>query len=107
MAVFALSGSIYAQTSGQGGSGPIDSGSGSSVELQNPLDASLEEVVNNVVGYALGITGVLALISFVWGGIIWMMSYGDAAKVDKGKKMMLWAVIVLFREAIKMKPKAM
>ena len=52
-------------------------------------------VVNNVIKATLGLSGVFALIAFIWGGITWMTSYGDPAKVTKGRTMMTWAVIGL------------
>ncbi len=52
-------------------------------------------VVNNVIKAVLGLSGVFALIAFIWGGITWMTSYGDPAKVTKGRTMMTWAVIGL------------
>lgn len=52
-------------------------------------------VVNNVIKATLGLSGVFALIAFIWGGITWMTSYGDTAKVTKGRTMMTWAVIGL------------
>ncbi len=66
------------------------------VQLNNPLTGqptgNLEEAVKNVITAALGVSGVLALIAFIYGGITWMISSGDSAKVQKGKNMMIWAV---------------
>ena len=65
-------------------------------QLNNPLtgqpEGNLEGAVKNVINGALGISGVLALIAFIYGGITWMISGGDSAKVQKGKNMMIWAV---------------
>lgn len=64
--------------------------------LNNPLtgqaSGNLEDAVKNVISGALGISGVLALIAFIYGGIVWMTSGGDSSKVQKGKNMMIWAV---------------
>lgn len=62
--------------------------------LINPLGdgVTLEGAVKNVITAALGVSGVLALIAFIYGGITWMISGGDSAKVQKGKNMMIWAV---------------
>ncbi len=67
-------------------------------QLLNPLGeaASIETVVKNATTAALGLTGVLALVAFVYGGLTWMMSYGDSSKIKKGKEMMIWAVLGLF-----------
>jgi len=74
---------------------------GSSVTLDNPLggDKTFEQVINSVITAVLGITGVLALIAFIYGGLTWMISYGDPGKIQKGKTMMVWAVaglVVIF-----------
>ena len=66
------------------------------VEFTNPITGaaggSFENAVKNVITAALGISGVLALIAFIYGGITWMISYGDPGKIAKGKTMMIWAV---------------
>lgn len=64
------------------------------VTLTNPVGEGLtfEKIVNNVITTTLGISGVLALIAFIYGGITWMTSQGNSAKVEKGKNMMIWAV---------------
>ena len=64
------------------------------VQLENPIgsDATFEVVVNRVITTVLGISGVLALIAFIYGGVTWMTSQGNSAKVDKGRNMMIWAV---------------
>lgn len=65
-------------------------------ELTNPLTGgttgNLEDVVKNAITGALGLSGVLALIAFIYGGITWMTSGGESAKVQKGRNMMVWAV---------------
>lgn len=68
-----------------------------STELPNPLsrddkNVTFEEVVNRVVQAVLGLTGVLALIAFIYGGVLWMVSRGDTGMIQKGKVMMIWAV---------------
>ncbi len=69
--------------------------SGGSGELQNPLGGDFEEVIARVISYVLGLTGVFALIAFIYGGFVWMTSGGDSAKVTKGKNIMMWAVFGL------------
>lgn len=75
------------------------------VALQNPITgqadgsagggASLENVVTLVIRYVLGVTGVAALIAFVYGGVWWLISMGDSNKVAKGKNIMVWALMGL------------
>lgn len=68
--------------------------SGGSTQLDNPLgdDATFPVIVNRVVTSVLGLVGVLALLAFVYGGVLWMISRGDTAMIQKGKTMMTWAV---------------
>lgn len=55
----------------------------------------VSQVANRLIKGALGITGVLAVIAFIWGGIEWMTSAGNESRVKKGKDMMLWAILGL------------
>lgn len=66
--------------------------------LENPLGTVTNpaEVIRNVIKAILGLTGVIALVAFVAGGVIWMTSGGNAEKVKKGKDIMVWAVLGLF-----------
>ena len=73
-------------------------GSASGVALGNPLGESgglPENIIATIIQYALGLSGVLALIAFIYGGIWWLVSLGDSNKVTKGKEIMKWAVIGL------------
>jgi hypothetical protein len=66
------------------------------VELPNPLQAdSVPELVGQVIKGLLGVTGSIALFMFVWGGITWMISQGNAEKLKKGKDTILWAIFGL------------
>ena len=69
------------------------------VPLDNPLTggqgADVVKEANTLIKGALGITGILALIAFIWGGIEWLISMGDSKRIQKGKDMMIWAVIGL------------
>ena len=73
--------------------------SGNKVPLKNPLGGTgptkITTILNNIIVTLLGLTGVLALIAFIYGGVLWMISFGDSGKVEKGKKMMIWAVVGL------------
>jgi len=66
----------------------------------NPLNGqakslSLYEVVGLLVRGILGITGVLAAVFIIWGGIQIVFAAGNEEKVGKGKETLLWAVIGL------------
>ena len=70
------------------------------VQLPNPLGTGAEKtniptLLGNVVKAILGIVGSLALVMFIYGGIIWMTSSGNAEQVTKGKNIVIWATIGL------------
>jgi len=77
--------------------------------LKNPLDplcdptkgdcGGFELVIQKLITGALGVSGVLALVAFVYGGVLWMVSAGNQTFIDKGRKAMIWAVwglVVIF-----------
>jgi ABC-type uncharacterized transport system permease subunit len=49
--------------------------------------------VARIINYVLSMVGSIALILFIYGGLLWMTAGGSAAKVDKGKKVIVWSVI--------------
>ncbi len=66
------------------------------VEICNPIDAtSPQQLIGKVIQAVLGISGSLALLMFVYGGFVWMLSGGNAEKVTKGKNTLVWASIGL------------
>lgn len=67
----------------------------SGAKIDNPLGGDFFTIIKNATTIFLGFTGVLALIAFIYGGITWMLSAGEASKVQKGKDMMKWAVFGL------------
>lgn len=50
----------------------------------------------NIFDYVLGIVGALALLAFVYGGILFLFSAGNSEQIEKGKKVLTGAVIGLF-----------
>lgn len=68
----------------------------SNLKLDNPLGAeSVNELVGRVINSVMGIVGSLALLMFVYGGLIWMTSSGSQDKVKKGKDILLWSAVGL------------
>ncbi|PJE52509.1 MAG: hypothetical protein COV80_03770 [Parcubacteria group bacterium CG11_big_fil_rev_8_21_14_0_20_48_46] len=69
---------------------------GSSGGLVNPLGVcSIPQAIGVVLKYILGIVGSLALAMFVYGGLIWMTSMGNAENVRKGRDVLIWSTIGL------------
>jgi hypothetical protein len=56
-------------------------------------------LVGYIVRAILGLSGVLALAMFIYGGIIWLTSNGNPTKITKGRDTLVWAalgLVVLF-----------
>lgn len=66
------------------------------VKLQNPLSAAtVPQLVANILSTAVGMVGALALLMFIYGGLRWLTSGGEPAKIQAGKDAMKWAAIGL------------
>ncbi len=64
--------------------------------LPNPLGTTdIPALIGNVIKAMLGISGSLALLMFVYGGILWLSSGGNEKRVEKGKQVLTWATIGL------------
>ena len=55
----------------------------------------ISEKVGGIILNLMGIIGSIALLIFLYGGIIWMTSEGNDQKVKKAEKTMIWAAIGL------------
>lgn len=67
----------------------------------NPFgtNTDVRKIVGDVIRYVLGIIGTIALVIFFYGGIQWMTSLGEEARITKGRETMVWAglgMIVIF-----------
>jgi hypothetical protein len=77
-------------------SAACQSGSTDCISITNPLGVdSPQTLIGRVINSVLGIVGSLALVMFVYGGLIWMTSSGSSEQVKKGKDILIWAVIGL------------
>lgn len=66
------------------------------VILHNPIGINdPRDLIGRVIGVSLGIVGSIALLVFMWGGLMWMTSVGNPERVSKGKMTILWAAIGL------------
>ncbi len=66
--------------------------------LTNPLgdnNLSVGGLIGRVINSIMGIVGSLALLMFVYGGLVWMTSSGSQEKVKKGKDILLWSAVGL------------
>lgn len=67
------------------------------VTLDNPLGENVtpEIFIGKIILAVLGVVGSLALVMFIYGGLTWMTASGNSEKVEKGKNIIIWAVIGL------------
>jgi len=65
-----------------------------SVSLSNPLGTSdFNTIAATIINGILGFVGTISLLLFIYGGLVLMTSAGASAKIDKGKNIILYAVI--------------
>jgi hypothetical protein len=58
-------------------------------------DLSLPELIGGIIKLVLGVIGSLTLIIFIYAGIQFMLSHGEAEKVKNAKKTMTYAAVGL------------
>ncbi len=69
---------------------------GTPKQLPDPLGGvNIPTFIGNVIRTFAGIAGTIALIMFVYGGIMLILSGGESAKVQKGKQILINASIGL------------
>lgn len=55
-----------------------------------------QELVGKAIKMFLGIVGTIALLVFLYSGIMWMLAGGKEAYVQKAESSMIWAALGLF-----------
>ena len=53
------------------------------------------DLITNIINWALGLLGLLALILLIYGGFIWMLAAGEEEKITKAQDIIKGAVIGL------------
>lgn len=62
----------------------------------NPLRFSnVYDLLANVTKWILGLVGFVALLSLVWGGTLYIISFGDEAGLKKAKTIIIWSIVGL------------
>lgn len=65
-------------------------------KLNNPLNETDPRVIiGRIIKSLLGVSGALALLMFIYGGILWIVSGGSQEKINKGKDTLIWATFGL------------
>src|SRR3989339_164984 len=74
---------------------PANTNPGTPATLSDPLnlpkDSGVQVLIGRVINAALGVVGSLALLMFVYGGLLWMASGGNDEKVKQGREILIWA----------------
>jgi hypothetical protein len=64
--------------------------------LPKPLGPiNLAQMSGRVVRAVMGVSGAIALIMFIYGGVQWMTAAGNAEKTKKAQNTLIWSVIGL------------
>ena len=68
--------------------------------LDNPIGfTNINQAIGGVINIILGLSGAVALLMFVWGGVQWLISGGNADRIKAGKSTLTWAalgIVVIF-----------
>lgn len=99
-----ISALLVSTTAVLAGTGTNDNGtscsdpSAGSTKLCNPLKGvatTPQELIGKVLDSVMGVVGSIALLMFVYGGLVWMTSSGNAEKVTQGRGILIWSAIGL------------
>jgi hypothetical protein len=65
------------------------------ISLPNPLGETdtFEKLVTNITNYIFGVIGALAVLMFVYAGILFVISAGSEEKIGKAKKAAIYAAV--------------
>ncbi len=62
--------------------------------LDNPININTpQQFIGRIISVIFGLVGSIALLMFVYGGLLWMTSQGNDKQVSKGKATLTWAAI--------------
>lgn len=70
-------------------------------QLENPLGqtTTINQFIGKLINAVLGLSGAVALVMFVWGGVQWLISGGSAEKIKQAKSTLVSAtigIVILF-----------
>ncbi len=68
---------------------------GAASQLSAYTTSSIPVLIGYIIRAALGLSGVVALIMIIYGGVLWLTSGGNTEKVQKGRDTLIWAVLGL------------
>ena len=77
------------------GGTPVSSYAECNIPIEGPNEPGLMDRVVDIINVIAGVVGVVAIAVIVLGGILFVTSTGDAAKVQRAKNTVLYGVIGL------------
>jgi len=89
-------GQAMAQNLSEGGSGLNIGGTGD-VKISSDIvqDRTLGETVTDMVNYFIGLLGFVAVLTFVYSGVLWVVAGGSDEMITKAKKIMTYSALGL------------
>lgn len=96
---------VPSKTSGTAAPSSVGASKPSDVNAFKPPDASglnqlsstdVKTVIGGAIKAGIGLMGSIALAMFVYGGVLWMASAGNAERSKKGMQVILWAALGMF-----------
>lgn len=64
--------------------------------LNQLSSTDIKVVIGNIIKNGVGLMGSIALAMFVYGGVLWMSSAGNAERSKKGTQVILWSALGMF-----------
>ena len=58
-------------------------------------NATVFDLIANIMNWLLGLVGILAVVGFVIAGVLYLTAAGDAEQAEKAKSVMMYAIIGL------------
>lgn len=56
-------------------------------------EQDLPELIARIISWIIGIVGIVLVVLFVYGGVVYATSAGNEDRIEMGKKIMLYAII--------------
>lgn len=65
-----------------------------SPKFENPLGdvITIDKFLTNITTFLLGATGLIAMLAVVWGGLQYILSFGNEQKISAAKRVIFWAI---------------
>ncbi|MBN2087884.1 PKD domain-containing protein [Candidatus Peregrinibacteria bacterium] len=78
-----------------GGTGLSIPTQGATISKDIVQDRTLGALITDIVNYFIGFLGTIAVVAFVYAGVLWVVSGGSEEQITKAKKIMTYAALGL------------